>query len=183
MIALYILASVALLISALLLSSVKIEIYFNLKQRVGYAHIYIAGIRLKPKKKKKKTKAAITKDVLLDTARKMKIKRLELFVLLGTGEAAATVWALGALQVVVCGVVAVFWHNIQKKKLRLRFVPEFERMALQVEFSCIITAKIAHIIFSFVRSWIKGKSNKGKDRIRNGKTDSDDVGDHPSKSA
>lgn len=90
--------------------------------------------------------------VLKYISRKIKISKFNFKLSMGTGDAAATGVLYGAAWIVIGNVMTLTRSYLNVNNSRIVIVPIFSRVQLCIDFSCIISLKLGHIINAGIRA-------------------------------
>ncbi len=74
------------------------------------------------------------------------VDNIKLRLEFGTGDAAQTGIATGVLNTAVYGFVGIVHQNVRLKKWTVDIIPEFQEEKFELEFLCIGTTRLLHII-------------------------------------
>lgn len=138
--------------------------------------------RLKPRLKARLL--GFARQAVLPTLQTLDVREARVFVELGTGDAAGTAMATGALWGVLGGAYGFALSHLRRKppRPRLQVRPNFNAQGwqLRLDFLCIIEARPANIIGALLavagRAAIKGGMRRG--RPSDSGTDEDGHGEH-----
>lgn len=84
-------------------------------------------------------------------AKKIEIKNFNLRFSLGTGDAAETGVLYGVAWIVIGNIMTLGKSYLHIKDTRITVVPIFNQVQLSVDFSCIISMRLGHIINTGIR--------------------------------
>ncbi len=82
---------------------------------------------------------------------KIIVRGFNLKLALGTGDAAETGILYGAAWIAIGNIMALGASHINIKEPRIAVIPVFNRVQLNIHFSCIITMRLGHIINTGIR--------------------------------
>lgn len=82
---------------------------------------------------------------------KIIVRDFNLRLTLGTGDAAETGILYGAAWILIGNIMALTASHINIKEPRIAVIPVFNRVQLNIHFSCIITMRLGHIINTGIR--------------------------------
>lgn len=84
--------------------------------------------------------------------KKIEIKKFVLKLSMGTGDAAATAVLYGAAWIVVGNVMTLTRSYLKVNNPQIVIVPIFSQVELCIDFSCIISLKVGHIINAGIKA-------------------------------
>lgn len=172
----YFIIALAVLITVLLFVPIGARLKFDkslvIKIKIGFLSFSFPKGKAKPDKEKKSKapvkekrdfKKLITdilsiKDDITDffsfVSEKCFIMRnLDFRLDFGTGDAAYTGIATGALNAFVYSVISVIHHNTKLRKWSVNINPDFEKTRFDLVFDCICTTRLVHIIRMGLRAF------------------------------
>ena len=82
---------------------------------------------------------------------KIAVRDFNLRLTLGTGDAAETGILYGAAWILIGSIMALTRSHINIKEPRVAVIPVFNKVQLNMQFSCIITMRLGHIINAGIR--------------------------------
>lgn len=142
------------ILTVIYLAKIKIKIYFCFATKQFKVDIGIAGIKINIKRKSKK-KVKLPPDIIIETARSIKIKYLMLNVLLGFDDPIADVFAVQLLRNIFGAVYSAFKNSFNKStELFVKIMPAFGQRTVKINLYCIISIRIGYIIKAFVKHYI-----------------------------
>lgn len=103
------------------------------------------------------------RSVLKYILRKIKIGKFVLKLCIGTGDAAATGVLYGAAWIAIGNIMTLTRCYIDVNNPRIAIVPIFSKIQLCVDFNCIISMKLGHIINAGIRALPALLSGPGKE--------------------
>ncbi|MDD4504006.1 MAG: DUF2953 domain-containing protein [Clostridiaceae bacterium] len=84
--------------------------------------------------------------------KKIGIRNFNLKLSMGTGDAAATGFLYGILWIVIGNLMTFARSHLSINEPRIMVVPIFSQVQLSIDFSCIISMKLGHIINAGIRT-------------------------------
>lgn len=97
---------------------------------------------------KKKTLAPLLRYI----TKRIFIRKLNLKLGMGTGDAAVTGVLYGTVWIIIGSIMTYTESHVKIKEPKIVIVPIFNRVSLSVDFSCIISIKIGHIMNIGIRA-------------------------------
>lgn len=116
----------------------RLTLYFRFKNGV---EVWRIGRKVCIKTVKREGKSS-SQEKIVGLLSKSNVKKFELMLKLGVGDAAADALICGTLRVIVSSVLTVLGF----KNFVLRVIPDFNNTSFEVNLSCIITMRLANII-------------------------------------
>ncbi len=99
--------------------------------------------------KKNKHRVIVFMDYIMD---KLKISSLNFNVKMGTGDAALTGILYGTIWIAIGSIMTFIGNNLNPERPNIVVVPIFGEAQLSIDFNCIISIKLGHIIYAEIKA-------------------------------
>ncbi len=178
---LQIIALLLMLITLLLLCRVRVKIYYSLQEKRFSISLFGIPIRKTRKKLSKQTQRKSKhspRGFIREIFRHAKIKKLEIDIKLGTGDAMADVFIVQLLRSVLYSFCVL---RLNAEKTILRIEPSFNREVLEARIEFIFSVGVLEIIQIYIRRTILSRKAHMKEGKRHDKTYSGNYGNNSAK--